>query len=123
MSRLVAVCGVPYLFLAMLIEWRCCPTGLLSLELLIFLIPVGLSWRAGKRGTKKEALLGAVLQGLVSGAFVAALSLADVPLNRCGNVWGTYFKPFSAWELFVLLEGLLLLLQWGAYHCGKPKRF
>lgn len=84
----------------MLLEWIFCPTGMLLVEVLVFLLPVVLSWHAGKRCAKRDLMWGNAAQCLLSGMLVAVLGLSDSLLNKCGNLWMPYFKPFSAVELF-----------------------
>jgi len=111
MKTLKIFYAVPYVFLVMLIEWRNCPTGMVEVEIPLFLISAvllgvigGLCW------TKKEFRKLNLVQAIVSGACV--LLLSGLPLvNKCGDVWATYFKPFTAIQLYVILEAVFWLIE------------
>lgn len=111
MKTLKIFYAVPYVFLVMLIEWRNCPTGMVEVEIPLFLISaVLLGVIGGLFWTKKEFRKLNLMQTIVSGACVLLMSCLPVT-NKCGNLWATYFKPFTAIQLFLLLEVLFYLTE------------
>ena len=113
---------VPYAFLAMWIEWKNCPTGLLILEIPVAILPLAcLAVLYGKSSTGKSMILGNLINLAVSGGFVAALTFCGTCRNKCGNPWAAYFKPFSALTAFLLLQCLLFLVQWLIYALAKRR--
>lgn len=104
--------SIPYVFLAMFVEWMFCPTGNVRLEVIILIMPIALSAIAGVKGKTSEIIQGNIINCISSFSLVLAFSLCDnLILNNCSDVWHTYFKPFSALQIFVILEVLLLVLQ------------
>lgn len=114
---------IPYVFLAMWIEFLNCPTGLVSIELPLIVIPLCvLAFMAGKSQRKREILVGNLINFTVSGSFTLFLYSFGHVLNRCGNLWSVYFEPLNAVTLFLLLEILLFVLQWISYGIGISKK-
>lgn len=111
---------VPYVFLAMLVEWKNCPTGMVKVEIPLFCLGAALlGVLGGLCWTKAEFRVLSLLQAIVSGGFV--LLLSRLPLvNKCGGVWATYFKPFTAIQLFVILEAVFWLMEWAV--CALVKK-
>jgi hypothetical protein len=110
MKALKVFCAIPYVFLVMLIEWRNCPTGMVEVEIPLFCISAALlGVIGGLYWTKLEFRKWSLLQAAVSG--ICVLLLAQLPfVNKCGNVWATYFKPFTAIQFFFILEILFWLI-------------
>lgn len=112
---------VPYVFLAMWIEWLNCPTGLVLVELPLAIIPLTvLAVRAGRAQRKKRIVVGNIINFMASGVLTVLLCVIDPPLNKCGNIWFTYFEPLDAIVLFLLVEVLLFFLQWMIYRITSP---
>ena len=103
--------AVPYVFLVMLIEWRNCPTGMVAVEIPLFCgSAVLLGVFGGLYWMKAELRALGFLQAIASGGLVLLLSGLSL-VNKCGSVWATYFKPFTAIQLFVILEAVFWLVE------------
>ena len=113
---------IPYVFFVMLIEWRNCPTGMVMVEIPLFCLSAVLLGALGGIFLPKSAFyMWNLIQAGASG--ICVLVLAGLPyVNRCGNVWATYFKPFTAVQFFVFLQVLFWLIERITYALVRKRK-